>query len=239
MPEVMGSGMQQQQQASIPSLQQEQWFPWQQQPQQLRASQHVQPQHQAQPQQQQWQVEVVLAGHDADIAHVKSAVQRLEEDSHATAAMTDGVAAQLHGLSHRVSALEQNAAAPAAVGVASSAQATSAVMSEPGSPATSSDSMATASQAAATAGAAVASAIGMLDQADVVSAIEGLAADVVQGAARLEALEDSARHHGAGLQDVKGATEHLPANLQQVGAWCAVAFSSTCAVNAVNEFSLT
>jgi hypothetical protein len=61
----------------------------------------------------------------------------------------------------------------------------------------------------------------MLDQADVVSAIEGLAADVVQVAARLEALEGSARQHCVGLQDVEGVTEDLTAKLQQVGAGAA------------------
>jgi hypothetical protein len=67
----------------------------------------------------------------------------------------------------------------------------------------------------------------MLDQADVVYAIEGLAADVVQGASRLEALEGSARQHDAGLQVVKGATEDLTAKLQQVGAGARVVAAKT------------
>lgn len=211
--------MQQQQHTGSPGVQQqEQWSPWQQQPEQQRTSQHAQ--FQPQPQ-QHWQVEVVLAGHDADIASVKGAVQCLEQDRHAAMAASDGMAAQLNNLAQRVDVLEQTAAA-AAVSAVQSTTATVAALPESGSPAAGFGSIGLAGQAST----AVAPAVGMLDQADLVSAIEGLAADAVQGAAKLEALEgayhETAGQHGDSLLELRGTTDQLAAKLQQVRGAAAV-----------------
>jgi hypothetical protein len=215
MPEMPTTGMQQQQFGSPGLQQQEQWSPWLQQPPQQCASQHAQSEPQPQ-QQQQWQVEVVLAGHDADIASVKGAVQRLEQEKHAAAAASNGMSAQLSSLAQRVDALEQTAAAVAG-GAVQSTTATTAAIPDTGGP-TGSRSVGPAARASAT----VAPAAGMLNQADLVSAIEGLAADAVQGAAKLEALEEayleSAGLHGVGIQELRGTTDQLAAKLQQVGA---------------------
>jgi hypothetical protein len=201
-----------QQQGGSPGLQQqEQWSPWQHQMEQQRASQHA---HSEPQPEQQWQVEVVLAGHDADIASVKSAVQCLEQANHAAEAAADGMAAELGSLAQRVSALEQSAATPAN-GVV---PATAGAAGQPASGSATTSHRNT--QAAGPACTAAAPAVGMLDQADLVSAIEGLAADVVQGAAKLERLEEayleSAGQQGTSLLVLRDTTDKLAIKLQQV-----------------------
>lgn len=182
---------------AVPAVGQEFTSPGQHQQQQWRQTAEHDMQQQ-EPRQQHWQVEVVLAGHDADIASVKQSVTRLEQGLHATATTADEAARQVNRLADRVQALEQQSAAAAAPSAPS-------VLEER-----------TLTPGASHLNAAVAP-VGLLNQADLVAAIEGLAADAAQGISRLDALEGTAEQQDDRVKSLNRTCDSLSEQLSKVG----------------------
>lgn len=188
-----------------------------------------------QAQQQPWQMDVMLAGHDADIVAVKHSMQELELEHEALGASQAATALQLASLDERVACVEKACAhivPPAIAAMQHTPSATTPAFaagltshsSAPGSGDAATTAVGSAVARVAEAWAAgVAGAVGVSDslmQQDVVTAIEGLAADATQANIRLAGLEGGAQQREARLEQLEGHNQQLSEQLHQVSCGC-------------------
>lgn len=132
----------------------------------------------------------MLAGHDAELAAIKQSVVCLEQVQQAAATAAGETAQQVVILADHLQALEEaKQHSPAAECPAAATQEKSA-----------------ATPRASQTGISI-TPVGLLNQADLVTAIEGLAADAAQGSTRLDVLE--------------GTVEQQEEQLKALGIQCA------------------
>jgi hypothetical protein len=189
---------------------------------------HVPP---VQSQQQAWQLEAMLGGRDAELIALKHCMQELELHNETLNASQAAAALQLASLTERIACMEKACAHNAPVAVtavqhttAAPIPACAADLASQGAAPPSEDAACTAmgsavARVAEAWAAGVVGAVGVSDslrQQDVVTAIEGLAADATQANIRLAGLEEGVQQQDARLEQLEGHNQHLSQQLHQV-----------------------